>query len=53
MLVASRLAKAGYGRPREILDSRVDDVIYWIEYEIFLKKYESRFHELNRPEAKK
>lgn len=47
-MIALRLAKAGYGRPDEILAMRVDLVLAAIEYEDFLSKYEIAFRELNK-----
>ena len=51
-MIALRLAKAGYGRPDEILAMRCDLVLAAIEYEQFMDKYEQAVIELNKGEAK-
>jgi len=44
------LSKAGYGKPKEILEESLDIVLGMIEYEAFLPGYEERFREQNKPE---
>jgi len=48
LLVALRLAKAGYGRPDEILQMPTDMVMSALHYEKFLKDYELIFIEINK-----
>ena len=43
-----RLIKARYGSYKEILEMPTDVVMLAVEYEEFLVKYESRFHDLNK-----
>jgi hypothetical protein len=49
-LITLRLAKAGYGGgdPERIAKMKVSTVLKLIQYEIFLKEYESKFMDLNR-----
>lgn len=49
-LIALRLSKSGYGRPDEILAMSTDLVMYALEYEGFIKDYESAFSEINKNE---
>ena len=52
MIVALKLAKAGYGTPAEIMEMQADVVIAATEYEGFLVRYEAEFQRLNAPTGK-
>jgi hypothetical protein len=49
--VAIKLAKAGYGKPQEILEYPLDIVIGIIAYEKFIPEYEEKFIEVNKENA--
>jgi hypothetical protein len=50
MLVALKLAKAGYGTPQQVLAMPLDQVIAMIAYENFLPQFEEAFYEMNKNE---
>jgi hypothetical protein len=43
------LSRAGYGTPEEILNMQSQIVVTAIFYEKFLREYEEKFLELNKP----
>jgi hypothetical protein len=43
-----RLARAGYGSPEELLNTRADIVIAMILYEKFVDDYQRAYYELNK-----
>jgi|HubBroStandDraft_3_1064219.scaffolds.fasta_scaffold127398_3 hypothetical protein len=50
MLFALRLAKAGYGKPDEILDMNLETVLAAIDYESFLVDYQDAFMAMREDE---
>jgi hypothetical protein len=50
VLCALRLSKAGYGKPREILEMDADLVYDMLDYENFLSRYEKNFIKINEAE---
>lgn len=47
-----RLARAGYGDPEKILETRVDIVVAMLMYEKFRGDYERAYYYLNKPPKK-
>lgn len=53
-MIALTLAKAGFygGSPDNVYNARVDLVMQTYHYELFMRDFESTYHEINKKKGK-